>query len=173
MKVHEAYIAFMLVFNLLIWVTPLLAMFQNPLAGPLYSLFGLTCHQLPERSLCVSGTFTIGDCLSLLSLSSYRYQFPVCSRDMAIYAAMLIGGLAMPFLWDKDSRKTPSIWILMLAAVPVAIDGGTQLLGFRESTNTLRMLTGAIVGSVIPFFLVPLVNDLIHVLKIRSKSRSG
>jgi len=164
MRIHEAYIAFMLAFNLLIWATPLLAMSQIPLADTLYSLFGLTCHQLPERSLCLSGSLSIGDCSIL-----FPYQLPVCSRDIAIYAAMLIGGLVMPFLYDVRIRKTPSIWILVLAAVPVAIDGGTQLIGVRESTNILRIITGAIIGFVIPFFLVPLVNDLSFLLSKKKK----
>ena len=83
---------------------------------------------------------------------------------MAIYAAMLVGGLVMPFLYDVKSRKTPTIWILVLAAVPIAIDGGTQLIGMRESTNALRLFTGATIGFVIPSFLVPLVNDLIYII---------
>jgi uncharacterized membrane protein len=167
MKTYEAYIAFMLAFNLLIWATPLLAMSRNPLASPLYSFFGLTCHQLPERSFCLSSSLSIGDCSD-----SFQYQFPVCSRDMAIYAAMLIGGLAMPFIYDVRSRKTPSIWILVLAAVPVAIDGGTQLIGMRESTSTLRLFTGAIIGFVIPLFLIPLVNDLIYVISNKKKTKA-
>jgi len=164
MKTYDAYIAFILAFNLLIWATPPLAMSQNPLASTFYSLFGLTCHQLPERSFCLSASLSIGDCSD-----SFPYQFPVCSRDMAIYAAMLLGGLAMPFLYDVRSRKTPSIWILILAAVPVAMDGGTQLIGMRESTNALRLFTGAIIGFIIPFFLVPLVNDLLYVVSNRKK----
>jgi len=90
---------------------------------------------------------------------------------MAIYAAMLLGGLLMPFLYDVRSRKTPTIWILILAIVPIAIDGGTQLIGMRESTNSLRLFTGAIIGFVIPFFLIPLVNDLIHVISNKKKKR--
>ncbi|VVB74088.1 Uncharacterised protein [uncultured archaeon] len=166
MEVHRAYVLFMLAFNLLILAAPLLAMSQSPIAGALYSLFELTCHQLPERSFCLSGSLSIGDCAP-----SFPYQFPVCSRDMAIYIAMLIGGLAMPFLYDVRSRKTPSIWILVLAAVPVAIDGGTQLFGMRESTNFFRMLTGAIIGFVIPFFLIPLINDFTYVVSKRKSDR--
>jgi uncharacterized membrane protein len=90
---------------------------------------------------------------------------------MAIYAAMLVGGLAMPFLWNKDGRKTPNLLILVFAALPTVIDGGTQLLGIRESTNSLRILTGAIIGFVIPFFLVPLINDLMYVLSKRRKKK--
>jgi len=168
MKMYEAYIALMLAFNLLIWVTPLLAMSQNPLAGTLYSLFGLACHQLPERSLCLSGSLSIGDCSIL-----FPYQLPVCSRDIAIYTAMLFGGLVMPSIYDVRGRTTPSIWILVLAAVPVAIDGGTQLMGMRESTNLLRLFTGAIIGFIIPFFLIPLVNDLSFMLSKKKKRPAG
>jgi len=166
MKAYAAYILFMLAFNLLIWITPLLAMSNSPLVGPLYAGFGLICHQLPERSLCASSNLSISDCSG-----PSNYRFPVCSRDMAIYAAMLMGGLAMPFLWDKDSRKTPNLLILVFAALPIAIDGGTQLLGIRESTNSLRILTGAIIGFAIPFYLVPLINDLMYVLSKKRKKK--
>jgi uncharacterized membrane protein len=90
---------------------------------------------------------------------------------MAIYAAMLIGGMIMPFLYDVRSKKTPNIWILVLAIIPIAIDGGTQLLGVRESTNSLRLVTGAIIGFIVPFFLIPLINDLIYVISNKEKKR--
>lgn len=165
MKVYNAYILIMLAFNLLIWITPLLAMSNNPFVGPIYAAFKLICNQLSERSLCISSNLSINDCSS-----SSGYQFPVCSRCMAIYAAMLIGGLAMPFLWDKDSRQTPNVWILILAAIPIGIDGLTQLFGFRESTNEIRIITGTIIGFVIPFFLIPLVNDLIYILSKKTNN---
>jgi uncharacterized membrane protein len=68
---------------------------------------------------------------------------------------MLIGGLVLPFMQDTKSGKVPPIWIFILAMVPIGVDGLTQLLGWRESTNEIRMITGAIIGMVIPFYLIP------------------
>ncbi|MDE1798374.1 MAG: hypothetical protein KGH63_03140, partial [Candidatus Micrarchaeota archaeon] len=45
-----AYLAVMLAFNALIWVTPLLGAAGSPLAPPLYAAFSFTCHQLDSRS---------------------------------------------------------------------------------------------------------------------------
>ena len=37
----------------------------------------------------------------------------------------------------------------LVAIAPMAIDGLTQLLGWRESDNYMRSLTGALAGAVI------------------------
>ncbi|MFB0546840.1 MAG: DUF2085 domain-containing protein, partial [Anaerolineae bacterium] len=39
--------------------------------------------------------------------------------------------------------------------LPIAIDGVTQLLGLRASTNLLRALTGALAGSGFGLFIYP------------------
>jgi hypothetical protein len=71
---------------------------------------------------------------------------------------MLIGLLALPFIGKIDSEDWPSRWILVAAAVPIAIDGTTQLFGLRESDNTLRIITGAIIGVVLPFYLLQITH---------------
>jgi uncharacterized membrane protein len=87
-------------------------------------------------------------------------KFPVCSRDLSIYFFMLLGGALFPFLMKMDAKRWPNKWILVAACVPIAIDGGTQLMGWRESTNLLRIVTGAIVGIVLPFYLIPILNGI-------------
>jgi len=59
------------------------------------------------------------------------------------------------------SKELPSLWWLVVAAIPMAIDGGTQWIGLRESTNLLRFLTGSLLGFVCAYYLIPLVNILI------------
>lgn len=88
------------------------------------------------------------------------YKFPVCSRDMAIYLAMLAGLLIFPLFRDIKSEEWPSKWLLVAAAIPIAIDGGTQLVGLRESSNLLRILTGAIIGFALPFYILPMLNSV-------------
>jgi uncharacterized membrane protein len=86
------------------------------------------------------------------------YAFPVCSRDVGIYLSALLSGILIFFLKKTDGGEVPNpIWFI-LALVPIALDGGTQLIGLRESTNFLRLLTGAIAGFAFSFYCVPLMN---------------
>lgn len=145
----------MLFFNLLMFADPVLSVLGNPVSQDIHSFFSIFCHQLFERSMCMSSDFEIGNC----DISSrFVHQFPVCSRDMSFYLAMLFGGIAYVLLGKRDEKEIPSLVILMLSAIPLAIDGTTQLFGFRESTNFLRIVTGGIAGFAIPFFLIPIMN---------------
>jgi len=181
-SIYFAYMGIMLIWNVLIFAAPLLASSGNAGASSaIYGFFSPFCHQQAERSLCViqdaSGGQSIGDCVipgPTTILNRYAstdgrgtaYELGVCSRDVAIYMAMLLGGLAYPFVQKKiDEDNTPPIWILALALIPIAIDGGTQLIGLRESTNTLRLITGAIAGFAVPFYAIPLLYYFIPVMK--------
>lgn len=51
--------------------------------------------------------------------------------------------------------KTPNKWYLIMALIPMGIDGTTQLIGLRESFNELRLITGLIAGFVGVFYILP------------------
>lgn len=166
----------MLILNGAIFLIPYLASQGDPNAPAYYAAFAPTCHQLTSRSQCIfvsgaDGSHSFGDCTASDALSLSRdnevqydgktgYKLPVCARDVAIYAAMLIGLLALPFIRRMESEEWPNKWLLVAACIPIGIDGGTQALGLRESSNLLRVITGAIVGVVLPFYLLPLLNTL-------------
>ncbi|MCX6778270.1 MAG: DUF2085 domain-containing protein [Candidatus Micrarchaeota archaeon] len=118
---------------------------QASLGKTLFHLFSPTCHQLPSRSLFI-----------------FERQMPVCSRCFSFYAGMFIGALAFPFVrkGKPESTELPPLIFLILAMIPMGLDGGLQLIGLWESTNELRILTGLILGPVVSFFLIPLINDL-------------
>ncbi len=170
----------LLLFNGLIFITPFVASQDAGAGAILYTAFAPTCHQLTSRSTCLyksnDGKMGIGDCMQSNALSFTHantvvrgdetgYKFPVCARDVGIYLAMLVGTILLPFVQKMESEGWPNKWILVAAAVPIALDGGTQLLGFRESSNLLRIITGAIVGVVLPFYIVPMLNSLYSLLK--------
>jgi uncharacterized membrane protein len=163
--------------NGVVLITPFLAAAgDSGAASSLHTALSPTCHQLASRSLCLfvskaDGSYSIGDCVAEGTVSYTRqqqedyagrtgYKFPVCSRDVAIYFAMLLGTLALPFFRRIESEDWPSSWLLLAACVPIGVDGLTQLLGLRESTNSLRLLTGFIVGIVLPFYIVPILNSV-------------
>ena len=73
---------------------------------------------------------------------------PICARCTAIYVGLIAGiaaFLIVPWLHERLLRA--AMWI---ALFPMAVDGLTQLVRLRESTNTLRIATGFPAG----FFFV-------------------
>lgn len=85
------------------------------------------CHRLPDR------TFKIGE-----------YYFPVCSRCIGLY----IGAFSyFAFVYFNYVEYTNLlIFIAFAMIIPTFWDGTTQLIGSRQSYNTLRFTTGLIAG---------------------------
>lgn len=72
------------------------------------------------------------------------YKFPNDTRNVGIYLSMLVAGVILPFAWRRP--YVPHVAWLLLAILPLAVDGTGQLLGFWESTNSVRFLTGTFAG---------------------------
>jgi len=84
--------------------------------------FRIICHGIPHRCLFLFGA-----------------RMPNCARCTAIYVGLLAGVVAFliaPWMHERLLRVTA-----FAAALPMAIDGFTQLLRLRESTNILRIAT--------------------------------
>lgn len=90
-------------------------------------LFRLTCHGIARR------------CIEL-----WDVPMPICARCAGIYAGLLAGSLLATLL--PAIRERLMRGILFAAAIPMAVDGFTQLTGLRESTNALRIATGLLAG---------------------------
>lgn len=148
------YISFMFLWNLIIFLTPILSVNNLEISKSLFTFFSFFCHQLFERSICMNNNMEIGNC----SVSNgFIYQFPVCARDIGFYFGMLIGGIVM-LIARRGEEKMPNLLFLLIFILPMAIDGITQLLYLRESTNELRLITGFLAGMIIPFYLMPVLN---------------
>lgn len=102
--------------------------------------FRFLCHGLPERSLLLGGV-----------------PMPVCARCTGIYAGVLAGLAAFPLIPMLKERLMRMI--AFAAATPLAIDGLTQLVGLRESTNPLRIVTGAIAGVAFGLWILSAVEQ--------------
>ncbi len=174
------FLALLIMLNAAVFYVPYAASRGDASAPFMYAAFAPTCHQLTSRSSCLfvsgaDGSYSFGDCLPSDHLQYTRanevevggetgYKLPVCARDVAIYLAMLAGALALPFVRRIESEDWPDKWLLVAVCIPIAIDGGTQLIGLRESSNFLRMATGAIVGIALPFYIVPMLNSLWEII---------
>lgn len=103
------------------------------------------CHQKPERSFFIKGR-----------------QFPVCARCTGFYT-----GLVVYLIWslfNSHSYDLNMLIISMILMIPVAVDGMTQYFGPRESTNTIRFITGFIGGIGLIIFLKIMIRWILSVL---------
>ena len=102
-------------------------------ASPLLRLpFKLMCHGIPHRCLTIFGT-----------------PMPICARCVAIYAGFIAGIALFPLAKRLAKRMEERVMRIVLAvsAAPIFLDGITQAMGLRESTNPLRLATGLTVGA--------------------------
>jgi uncharacterized membrane protein len=109
-------------------------------------LFRLMCHGRAER------------CLELFGV-----PMPICARCTGIYIGVL-AGLAAFFAVKQAMAVSEKACrsIAMVALVPLAIDGLSQLTGLRESTNGLRMATGLIAGLAFGLWILSVAEDRPH-----------
>jgi uncharacterized membrane protein len=165
------------VFDGLPFLAPLLM--HAGLTGPgnvIYTAYGLTCHQLAYRTFFFFGSqpdYTIDQLHSLLpgaqdipALSlfwrDYRgdallgYKMAWCERDAAIYTSMLAGSVLFGLIRTRLRPLDIRAYLLLIA--PLAIDGLTQLTGLRESTATLRVITGVLFGGASIWLIYPYVE---------------
>ena len=75
------------------------------------------------------------------SIKFFGLERYLCARDLGIFMGALFGGLIFYIF-----NFTTNLWILLLFMIPMIADGSTQLLGWRESINPLRLLTGFLFG---------------------------
>ena len=92
------------------------------------------CHQKPERSFFIKG-----------------HQFPVCARCTGFYSGLVV--YLVYSLFYSHPYSLNMLILSMILMIPVAVDGVTQYFGPRESTNTLRFVTGFIGGIGLIIFL--------------------
>lgn len=102
-------------------------------------LFRILCHGMAERSLVLFGQ-----------------PMPICARCTGIYIGLMIGFaafLVLPWIEERIMRT-----VAFVALMPLAIDGLTQLVRLRTSTNPLRMATGLIAGFAFGLWILSAVR---------------
>lgn len=135
------------------FIAPILAHYGfKRLSDWIYELYSFMCHQKAHRSLFI-----------------FDEQCAWCVRDTFIWATMFA-----VWLFVMRGKAVPGIsWKTAIAfALPMALDGGIQLIGtivsiynqttpFYESTNTTRAITGTLFAIGVGMFLFPrLRNEL-------------
>lgn len=167
-------------FQALPWVAPVLmrAGFVDQAAW-IYAVYAPTCHQLAYRSYFLFGeqpAYSVAELQQHLENdhaasevffwrdvrgnAELGYKVAYCERDTAIYGAMWLCLVAYAFLRKRRLIKPLRVrWFLLVFLPPIAIDGLTQLFGWRESNPLLRSLTGAWFALGAMWLVLPIVDD--------------
>jgi uncharacterized membrane protein len=145
------YIVCIMLWVLAIFLAPLLAESPplRPAAGLIYGVCSGVCHQNPDRSLHLWGQ-----------------PMAVCARCTFIYLGVLLSSSAFPIL---RLTQPPRIRYLFAAAAPLVLDAGSQLLGLRESTNTIRAVTGLVFGLTLALYVAPEAEETFSQLAGRTR----
>lgn len=120
-----------------------LAAGHSRLAGTIYQGFSHVCHQLPERSFFIEG-----------------HALAVCARCTGIYAGFAVAAVLYPLTRSLRQTEAPARKWLFIAAAPLAIDFAIEFSGIWHNTHTTRLFTGALLGGVAVFYVMPGLLDL-------------
>jgi uncharacterized membrane protein len=169
---------FLFIFMALPFLAPVLLEYgyDGP-ARALYSAYSLTCHQLAYRTWFFFGaqpSYTVEQLQQFLGVNNpasdllfwraflgnptVGYKMAYCERNTAIYSSVWAAALIFGLL---GARAKPLNWKLYLifAVAPIALDGFTQLFGFRESNALLRTITGALFGAGSVWLIFPYIQE--------------
>lgn len=124
-------------------------------ANYIYAPFSYLCHQISERSLHFASE-----------------PLAVCARCFGVYAGLAVGVAAYPFLRPiHDTNAVAPRIVLFLALVPTAIDWVLGFFGIWENTHFSRFATGAFLGAICAFFVVPGLVDINRFLWLKNKKK--
>jgi uncharacterized membrane protein len=124
------------------------------LAAAIYKGFSYLCHQIPERS------FHLG-----------AQKFGVCSRCTGLYSGFALAALVYPLTRSLKRTDTPRLLWLVLAALPLAIDFSLGYFSLWQNTHLSRFVTGALLGSVTVFYIVPGLIELSSRRPLQNRER--
>lgn len=157
------------VFNLGAWTAPaLMKLKMERAANIVYTIYSPLCHQMAQRSFFLFGekpmytpeemgipsTGNMGAEMLMSRQfrgnSSLGWKVAWSDRMVYMYCANWLALLILVIISRYRTVKPISIWLLMLALLPMAIDGGTHMLsdtaglfaGFRYNNEWLATLTG-------------------------------
>lgn len=160
----------------------------------IYTVYSPLCHQLAfrswflfgeqpayPRSLAGTDWVSFGQATGLdendyigarafLGNPTVGYKTALCERDIGIYGAIFLSGLAFSLL--RKRLKPIPIWLwFVIGIIPIGLDGGTQLISvlpipglsvilpMRESTPFLRTLTGGLFGVMNVWLAYPYIEE--------------
>jgi len=122
---------------------PALRLRSPRLSALLYAVFAPLCHQDSGRCLHLAG-----------------YPMAVCGRCFGIDGGFALGALLYPFFRGFARPSPPAIRTLLLASLPIALDGAGNILGLWSSPIGVRFATGLLWGTVLPPYFIAGLHEL-------------
>ncbi len=114
----------------------------------LLMLFGSAlCHQIPERS------YLLGD-----------LQMPICARCIGIHIGFLLSSIIVWTGARRFSSAMPgkrALVVLIAIAFVGFIEAVISYGGISESDNLRRTISGILIGTPLPFIIVPFLNLIV------------
>jgi uncharacterized membrane protein len=169
-------------------LAPLLMAAGVPQIGRLiYFAYRPACHQLPERTFFLAGpqaSYTLDELWAIglidrtddifarqrfLGAVQVGWKMALCQRDLAMYGALFLGGILFGLL--RTRVRPLSLVGYLLCLVPMFIDGGTQLIGLRESIPVLRVFTGGLLGLATVWMLYPRLENAFAEVREQANQR--
>lgn len=99
------------------------------------------------------------------------YKIALCERDIAIYLALLTGGLIYSIPAIRRRLRPVPLWLyVFLGLGPIGLDGFSQMFGYppfnfwppRETLPVFRVLTGAIFGFMNAWLAFPYLEAAVR-----------
>lgn len=119
---------------------------MNALYHFAFSLGSGLCHQLPERSFIFHGL-----------------QLPLCARCTGIYFGFIFTFVMLAVLYRKAPRRggLSRFYYLMIVVfgLPLVFDGLSSYLGYRTTTNVIRLWSGSAFGTLLAVPIYYLICD--------------
>lgn len=97
------------------------------------------CHRIPERCLHFKGK-----------------PMPLCTRCFAMLLGYLFTPIALVF------HMVVPLWVPIILAVPLVIDGFTQKWKWRKSSNPTRFITGILFGIGQSLFITIMIWSIVQ-----------
>lgn len=188
---------------------PILApvLMQLGASGPavvIHTIYKPLCHQLPQRSFFLFGpqlTYTLPELLERVGAGAISspwsgefignevvgYKVALCQRDVAIYGAIFLFGLAYGLLSQRRNVRPLRWWAYIgIGIVPMVLDGGYQWLSNAinilapqfpitpyESAPLLRVITGGLFGLATAWLAYPCVQEAMDEFQETLQKRFG
>jgi len=135
-----------------IFLAPYLKSRSSSWGALVCAVYAPTCHQAASRSFYCFG-----------------YPVAVCARCLGIYLGFLAGLGFYPLSRGFRQIRLPPARLFLSVSAPIVLDTLGNFSGLWLTSGWLRLATGVLWGSILPFYFITGVAELVLAGKYRLK----